>query len=116
VAATIANTPNRWLRTSAQLARLYRKNGQGEKARAIEAQLSKLLAEADAGHPLVVELARSRVPVDPELGVARLPRLPCFGLNPAASSARVAPRRRGGSDAHALCVLSRRASHGWPVI
>jgi tetratricopeptide (TPR) repeat protein len=60
VAVTIANTPNRWLRTSAQLARLYRKNGQEEKARAVEAQLLKLLAAADADHPLVAELRRGR--------------------------------------------------------
>lgn len=35
---------------------MYRKNGQEAKARAIEAQLAKLLASADAGHPLVLEL------------------------------------------------------------
>jgi len=60
VAVTIANTPNRWLRTSAHLARLYRRNGQEPKARAIEVHLLKLLAAADADHPLVVELARRR--------------------------------------------------------
>ena len=60
VGVTIGNTPNRWLRTSAQLARLYRKSGQEDKARAIEAHLLKLLAVADADHPLVAELARRR--------------------------------------------------------
>jgi tetratricopeptide (TPR) repeat protein len=60
VGVTIGNTPNRWLRTSAQLARLYRRNGHEAKARAIEAHLLKLLAAADADHPLVVELGRRR--------------------------------------------------------
>ena len=60
VGVTIGNTPNRWLRTSAQLARLYRKNGQEEKARAVEARLLTLLAAADIDHPLVVDLRRRR--------------------------------------------------------
>ncbi len=42
----------------AQLARLYRKSGEA-RAREIEARLLKLLAAADADHPLVLEL-RSR--------------------------------------------------------
>jgi hypothetical protein len=58
VGFTIGNSPNRWLRTSAQLARLYRKNGQEGKARAVEAHLLKLLAAADIDHPLVLELRR----------------------------------------------------------
>jgi hypothetical protein len=37
-----------------------RRNGQEVKARAIEAHLLKLLAAADADHPLVVELGRRR--------------------------------------------------------
>ena len=60
VGVTIGNAPNRWLRTSAQLARLYRKTGQEDKARGIETHLLKLLAAADADHPLVAELARRR--------------------------------------------------------
>jgi serine/threonine-protein kinase len=55
-----ANTLGRWLHGRAQLARLYRKNRQDEKAREIEAHLLTLLAMADAAHPLVQELrARS---------------------------------------------------------
>ena len=60
VGVTIGNTPNRWLRTNAYLARLYRRHGQEAKARAVEAHLLKLLAAADADHPLVVELGRRR--------------------------------------------------------
>ena len=56
VAVTTSNTPNRWLRANAQLARLYRKSGEEAKAREIEARLLKLLAAADADHPLVLEL------------------------------------------------------------
>jgi hypothetical protein len=56
------NTLGRWLRGRAQLARLYRKNGQDKEARELEADLLKLLAMADADHPLVQELrARSAV-------------------------------------------------------
>ena len=58
VALTIGNTPNRWLRTSAQLARLYRKNAQAEKARSVEAHMLKMLAAADSDHPLAVDLRR----------------------------------------------------------
>ncbi len=60
VGVTIANTPNRWVRANAQLARLYRKNGEEAKVRAIEARLLKLLAAADADHPLVMELRGRR--------------------------------------------------------
>jgi hypothetical protein len=52
----ILNTLVPWLRGRAQLARLYRKDGQDEKAREVEAHLLKLLAVADADHPLVKEL------------------------------------------------------------
>jgi len=58
VGVTIGNSVNRWVRTSAQLARLYRKNGQEPKAQTIETQLLKLLAAADQDHPLVMELRR----------------------------------------------------------
>ena len=56
VALTTGNTPHRWLRANAALARLYRKSGQEAKAREIETRLSKLLTLADAGHPLALEL------------------------------------------------------------
>jgi tetratricopeptide (TPR) repeat protein len=50
------NTLGLWLHGRAQLARLYRKNGQNDRAREVEAHLLKLLAMADADHPLVQEL------------------------------------------------------------
>jgi hypothetical protein len=56
VEAISGNTPNSWVRTSAHLARLYRKSGRPEKAGAVEAHLRKLLAAADNDHPLVLEL------------------------------------------------------------
>jgi hypothetical protein len=46
----------RWLEGRAQLARLYRKNGQVREAEAVEAQMSKLLALADPDYPLLLEL------------------------------------------------------------
>jgi ATP/maltotriose-dependent transcriptional regulator MalT len=60
VGVTIGNSPNRWLRTRAQLARLYRKNGHDDKARTVESHLLKLLAAAESDHPLVVELRGRR--------------------------------------------------------
>jgi hypothetical protein len=60
VAVIASNTPNRWLRANAQLASLYRRNGQEEKARAIEARLLKLLAHADADHPLAAQFKARR--------------------------------------------------------
>jgi hypothetical protein len=60
VGVIFSNTPNRWLRASARLASLYRRNGQGDQARAREAQLLKLLAHADADHPLAAQLTVSR--------------------------------------------------------
>ena len=60
VAVISSNTPNRWLRANAQLASLYRRNGQEEHARTIEAQLAKLLAHADTGHPLAAQLTARR--------------------------------------------------------
>jgi Domain of unknown function (DUF1897) len=44
------------MRGRAQLAALYRKNGQIREAEAVEAQLLKLLAVADADYPLLLEL------------------------------------------------------------
>ncbi|MEX1246706.1 MAG: hypothetical protein WEF99_18325 [Thermoanaerobaculia bacterium] len=49
-----------WLRTRLALARLYRRVGRFEDARAVEADLSKLLALADADHPMLLELERLR--------------------------------------------------------
>jgi len=60
VATISSNTPNRWLRANARLASLYRRNGQQEQARTIEAQMAKLLAHADADHPLAVQLKARR--------------------------------------------------------
>jgi hypothetical protein len=60
IGVALTNTPNRWTRGQAQLAQLYRKNGQAAAARALEARLLKLLALADAGHPLVTELKARR--------------------------------------------------------
>jgi tetratricopeptide (TPR) repeat protein len=45
-----------WLRSRLALARLYRKTGRLEDARAVEADLSNLLALADADHPMRLEL------------------------------------------------------------
>lgn len=49
-----------WLRSNARLARLYRKTGQDQKAIAVENRLLKLLAVADADHPLLKELKATR--------------------------------------------------------
>lgn len=61
VGIVIENALNRWLRGRAQLVRLYRKSGQVDEARGVEDQLLKLLAVADADHPLVAELKARRV-------------------------------------------------------
>ena len=47
---------NRWMRNRAQLARLYRKNGQLREAEIVEAHLLKLLALADPDYALIKEL------------------------------------------------------------
>jgi hypothetical protein len=60
VAVINSNTPNRWLRANAQLASLYRRNAQEHEARAVEARLLKLLAHADADHPLASQLKGRR--------------------------------------------------------
>ena len=49
-----------WLRNRLDLARLYRRAGRVEDARAVEADLSKLLSLADPDHPILRELARLR--------------------------------------------------------
>jgi hypothetical protein len=46
------------MRNRLDLAKLYRSVGRVEEARAIEAELSKLLALADADHPILLELKR----------------------------------------------------------
>jgi tetratricopeptide (TPR) repeat protein len=56
VIAVSANSLGLWLQGRAQLVRLYRKNSEDEKASEVEAHLLKLLAMADANHPLVKEL------------------------------------------------------------
>ena len=60
VAVIDSNTPNLWLRANAQLASLYRRNGQDDRARATEARLLKLLQHADADHPLASQLRARR--------------------------------------------------------
>jgi tetratricopeptide (TPR) repeat protein/predicted Ser/Thr protein kinase len=47
-----------WLRNRLQLARLYRRVGRIEDAKAVEAELSRLLAVADPDHPILLELHR----------------------------------------------------------
>jgi serine/threonine-protein kinase len=47
-----------WLRNRLQLAKLYRRVDRVEDAEAVEAELSTLLALADADHPILVELRR----------------------------------------------------------
>ena len=47
-----------WLRNQLHLARLYREVGRAKDARRIEAELSKLLALADADHPILREIQR----------------------------------------------------------
>ena len=59
-AAGLAVLHHMWLRSNAQLARLYRKNGQEQKAIAVEDRLLKQLAVADADHPLLMELRAAR--------------------------------------------------------
>ena len=58
--AGLAVLHHMWLRSNAQLARLYRKTGQEQKAIAVEDRLLKLLAVADADHPLLKELKAVR--------------------------------------------------------
>ncbi len=47
-----------WMRNRFELARLYRTVGRVEEARAIEADLTRLLALAEANHPILLELQR----------------------------------------------------------
>jgi tetratricopeptide (TPR) repeat protein len=49
-----------WLRDKAHLARLYRRLGRSEDAQKVESELSRLLAYADADHPILVQLRRSQ--------------------------------------------------------
>jgi hypothetical protein len=45
-----------WLRSRFELARLYRSIGRVDDARVVEADLEKLLALADADHPILMAL------------------------------------------------------------
>jgi serine/threonine-protein kinase len=56
VAAFGMNRIDWWMRHRAQLARLYRKNGQLREAEAVEAHLRTLLAVADPDYPMLKEL------------------------------------------------------------
>ncbi|MET0619907.1 MAG: hypothetical protein ABW056_06490, partial [Thermoanaerobaculia bacterium] len=47
-----------WLRNRLELAKLYRGVGRMDEARAVEADLRKLLSLADADHPILLELER----------------------------------------------------------
>ena len=47
-----------WMRNRLDLAKLYRRVGRVEEARAIETDLLKVLALADADHPMLLELKR----------------------------------------------------------
>ena len=49
-----------WARTQHQLADLYRRSGEIDKARTIEADLLAALSHADADHPMLVELKRRK--------------------------------------------------------
>ena len=49
-----------WLRLQAQLAQLYREMGRDEDALKIEDELRRRLALADANHPILLQLARSK--------------------------------------------------------
>jgi tetratricopeptide (TPR) repeat protein len=49
-----------WTRYQALLARLYRRAGRAAEAQRVEAELSKLLAVADADHPILLELQQSQ--------------------------------------------------------
>ena len=56
MATPLDNPLNRWMRGRAQLARLYRKNGQLREAEGVETHLRKLLALADPDCALIKEL------------------------------------------------------------
>lgn len=58
--ASLDPTVPYWIRNRLELARLYRGVGRVEDARAIEADLLKLLALADSDHPVVRELRQPR--------------------------------------------------------
>jgi hypothetical protein len=55
-----ANNGAFWMRNQLLLARLHRKAGRTADAQRIEADLLKLLAVADADHPILMELERLR--------------------------------------------------------
>ena len=47
-----------WMMDRWELAKLYRRAGREEDARAVEAELAKRLALADSDHPILLELQR----------------------------------------------------------
>ncbi len=49
-----------WVRVQGQLAQLYREMGRDEDASKIEAELRSLLALADADHPILRQLDRTK--------------------------------------------------------
>jgi hypothetical protein len=49
-----------WMRNQGRLAKLYRKAGRVEDAERVEAELRKLLADADADYPLLVQLNQEK--------------------------------------------------------
>jgi hypothetical protein len=49
-----------WLQNQAHLAQLYRQHGQVDRARTIESELRRILANADAAHPIIRQLDASK--------------------------------------------------------
>jgi len=70
--AQALNLPlNNWMRGRAQLARLYRRNGQRPEAEAVETHLRKLLALVDPDDPLLEELIHAQSEAAPERAAAQ---------------------------------------------
>ena len=57
---SLVDSPSLWLRVRWQLADLYRQTGRNADAREIEDELRRLLALADADHPILRQLAACR--------------------------------------------------------
>lgn len=60
-----------WMRIQAQLARVYRKAGMTQEARAVEDQLRTLLEFADADHPIVLALKQTAQAPSTSAGLGR---------------------------------------------
>jgi tetratricopeptide (TPR) repeat protein len=56
----IGSTGQYWLRVQCRLLQVYRKLGRIEDAQRLEAELSKILAYADPGHPVLLQLKQAR--------------------------------------------------------